>query len=51
MKLFRKLAAAALAGVMALSLLTDTQKKAEDYMVVFAKIPEAQDGGEITLPT
>ena len=29
--------------------LTDTQEKAEDYMVVFAKIPEAQDGGEITL--
>ena len=29
--------------------LTDTQEKAEDYMVVFAKIPEAQDGGEIPL--
>ena len=31
--------------------LTATQEKAEDYMVVFAKIPEAQDGGDITLPT
>ena len=29
--------------------LTDTQEKAEDYMVVFAKLPEAQDGGEIPL--
>lgn len=29
--------------------LTDTQEKAEDYMVVFAKIPEAQDGGDITI--
>lgn len=27
--------------------LTDTQEKAEDYMVVFAKIPEPQDGGDI----
>lgn len=31
--------------------LTDKQDKAEDYMVVFAKLPEAQDGGDITLPT
>lgn len=31
--------------------LTDAQEKAEDYMVVFAKLPEAQDGGDITLPT
>lgn len=29
--------------------LTDTQEKAEDYMVVFAKIPEAQDGGDIAI--
>ena len=29
--------------------LTDTQEKAEDYMVVFAKLPEAQDGGDITI--
>lgn len=29
--------------------LTDTQEKAEDYMVVFAKIPEPQDGGDITI--
>lgn len=29
--------------------LTATQKKAEDYMVVFAKLPEAQDGGDITI--
>ena len=29
--------------------LTDTQEKAEDYMVVFTKIPEAQDGGDITI--
>lgn len=29
--------------------LTDTQEKAEDYMVVFAKIPEAQDGGDINI--
>ena len=33
--------------------LTDTQEKAEDYMVVFAKDPEdsgtGEDGGEITL--
>ena len=29
--------------------LTDTQDKAEDYMVVFAKIPEAQDGGDIAI--
>lgn len=26
-----------------------TQEKAEDYMVVFAKIPEPQDGGDITI--
>lgn len=36
-------------GVMNDTKLTDKQEKAEDYMVVFAKIPEAQDGGEITL--
>lgn len=29
--------------------LTDTQEKAEDYMVVFAKIPEPQDGGDIAI--
>ena len=29
--------------------LTNTQEKAEDYMVVFAKIPEPQDGGDITI--
>ena len=29
--------------------LTDAQEKAEDYMVVFAKIPEPQDGGDITI--
>ena len=29
--------------------LTDAQEKAEDYMVVFAKIPEHQDGGEIPM--
>ena len=29
--------------------LTDTQEKAEDYMVVFAKLPEPQDGGDITI--
>lgn len=29
--------------------LTDTQEKAEDYMVVFAKIPEAQDGVDIAI--
>ncbi len=29
--------------------LTNTQEKAEDYMVVFAKIPEAQDGGDIAI--
>lgn len=28
---------------------TENQEKSEDYMVVFAKIPEAQDGGEIIL--
>ena len=29
--------------------LTDAQEKAEDYMVVFAKIPEPQDGGDIAI--
>ena len=29
--------------------LIDTQEKSEDYMVVFAKIPEAQDGGDIAI--